>query len=153
MNNQWMDIRKCAKYSKVFAIWIVVCLLAACFTPLSKQDSKATEPSYSASKVIIKIEGGSYIPNLSIHTAIDWKSEMTVTDSLKQSGIIKISEEDGSILSVSDVALDTKRAWGILVNGKELEQPQVMEKTVSAGDMIVLFVKQLGEKVKSPPAP
>lgn len=143
MNSRWMHIRKYAERSKALvALILMMGLIVAC-SEISEQKRQGEGPSKSTSKVAIHIEGGSYIPNLSENITIDWKSGMTVTDALKQTGIVKISEEDTTILSVGDIALDSKMGWGILVNKKELKLSSAIEKVVGPDDTVVVFVKRL----------
>lgn len=151
MKSRWIHIRKYAEHSKVLVVlMLLICVITAC-SKTSEQEQRAEEQSSPASKVTVAIEGGSYIPNLSEHIGIDWNSGMTVTDSLKQTGIVKISEEDGTIQSVGEVALDAKMGWGILVNDDELRQPKAMNKIVGPGDTIVVYVKRLDVKTNSLP--
>ncbi|MCM3289613.1 hypothetical protein M3661_05665 [Paenibacillus sp. MER 180] len=151
MKRRWLRIRNYAEHSKVLVVlMLLICIITAC-SKTTEQEQQAEEQSSPASKVTVTIEGGSYIPNLSERIEIDWKSGMTVTDSLKQTGIVKISEEDGAIMSVGDVALDTKMGWGIVVNDEELRQPTAMEKIVGPGDTVVVFVKRMDVKTNSLP--
>ncbi|MCY9514766.1 hypothetical protein [Paenibacillus apiarius] len=145
-------IRRVQRRGTLLALLLLL-FTAACSKAPDQNEMISQEKPVPTPKITIKIDGGSYIPNLSEHISLEWKSGMTVTEALKQSGSVKLAEDHLSIASVGDVSLDTKMGWGILLNDEELRKPESMENSMQPNDSIVVFVKRHDVKTNSAPSP
>ncbi|WP_251576449.1 hypothetical protein [Paenibacillus sp. MER TA 81-3] len=153
MINQTLNyIRRVQRRGTLIALLLLL-FTAACSKAPDQNDMISEENPVPTPKIAIKIDGGSYIPNLSEHISLEWKSGMTVSEALKQSGSVKLAEDNITIASVGDVSLDSKMGWGILLNDEELRKPESMESHVQPSDSIVVFVKRHDVKTNAVPSP
>lgn len=141
-----------------FRTGIIPLLLLLVLIPLScttskqetqRESMKAAAIEEVKDTVVLDVDGGTYIPDLTHHYELNWESGMRVSDVLKASGVIKLSEDQKSIASVSDASLDPNMAWGVTLNDKELLIPQQLNKQVYAKDRLVVYVKKLEVKTSS----
>ncbi|CAH0118549.1 MULTISPECIES: hypothetical protein [unclassified Paenibacillus] len=88
----------------------------------------------------LEINGGKIVPNLTNTIIADFKEGIKVRDILEGSGIVKVSEDGESIVSVNDVALDPTMEWGIKVNDKEVSA-EPLNHMLNENDRVEIFVK------------
>lgn len=128
--------------------WLIilgVILLTGCAQsskphPLVMQN---TEMKTLAPEVSVFVDGGSYIPNISERLSIEWKSGMTVSQVLAHTGSLKLNNDATGIASVSDISLDPKMTWGLLLNDQEIRTKEQMNMLVNEHDRLTVFVKEL----------
>lgn len=151
MNDCLIHIYKCIKFAPFLGVLLIFTFIIGCSHVSNNKESSSIDKKITQiPHIIIQINGDDYVPNLSKRITVDWKKNMTVTDALKQSGIMKLSDEDGTILAVSDVSLDDKMIWGIMINNREFQQLQALEKTLQVKDQITVFVKKIDKKEELP---
>ena len=116
------------------------CTQASKPQPLAMQ---SIEMKTLAPEVSVFIDGGSYVPNISERIAIEWKSGMTVSQALAHTGTLTLNSDATSIVSVSDISLDPKMTWGVLLNDQEIRTKEQMTMPISEQDQLTVYVKEL----------
>ncbi|UHA72836.1 hypothetical protein [Paenibacillus sp. 481] len=137
--------------------WMILILffLVGCSSD-SKQATSEPLPAAAVLKgdeVMIHIDGGTIIPNLSEQLKVPWKQGMTVANTLVYSGRVKLSEDKKEIVSVGDVSLDNKMGWGILINDEQILSTQALSKNVQPSDTIFIFVTEDDVVTNAAPIP
>ncbi|PYE51768.1 hypothetical protein HUB98_07005 [Paenibacillus barcinonensis] len=69
---------------------------------------------------LLKVSGGSVMPNLKRQYAGIYVQECTVRDVLKSSGVVRMSENNKYVVAVENVIPRVNERWVIMVNNKEL---------------------------------
>ncbi|WP_042228945.1 hypothetical protein [Paenibacillus popilliae] len=153
MGNHHVSFRRSSRLGLgLLLLGVLFLVSSACASTVSHRgEQEDTEPP--GKKVIVSIDGGTFVPTLSERIVVSYQSPMKLVDVLKQSGTVKVSEDKSTIVSVGDVALDPKMEWGLLLNGKEYVLPFAMDKKLNPDDVVGVFIKKLDVRTNHVAAP
>ncbi|MDK8179292.1 hypothetical protein [Paenibacillus sp. UMB4589-SE434] len=149
MNNQRLRIGRSGILLVIALLLIAGCASVQKEQPLMRQSA----PAVSDTAVSVKIEGGTYVPNLSERLQIEWHNGLQVSEALKATGTIKLKEDGSGVASVGDASLDTNMSWGIYLNETELRTTADLSAELNNDDKILIFVKELDVDTSSVPMP
>lgn len=132
---------------------LLILLISACSTTAHSDQTQQVQQMSVIEKAVpmitIEINGGKLVPNITNSIHSQFTEGNTLQQLLEGSGLIKLSDDKTSIVSVNDVALDSAHLdWGILLNGKELTGDQRMQTVIHEQDVLELFIKEAGKTKK-----
>ncbi|WP_018755082.1 hypothetical protein [Paenibacillus terrigena] len=96
--------------------------------------------------IAIGINGGNIVPNLTKSILSKYKEGITLRQLLEGSGVIKLTADGKDIVSVNEVALDSRLHWGILLNGNPLTSGKRMDMVIKEDDILEIVVKETKTK-------
>jgi len=98
--------------------------------------------------IAIGINGGNIVPNLTNSVLSKYKEGITLRQLLEGSGVIKLTADGKDIVSVNEVALDSRLHWGILLNGYPVTGAKRMDMVIKEDDILEIVVKESNQKKK-----
>lgn len=84
---------------------------------ISAQSAAASDPLQT---LILAVDGGASQPDLSHSYVMPFRQESSVRALLKSSGMVQLSEDKRSVVTVKEYTPLTSESWQLLVNGKPL---------------------------------
>ena len=96
--------------------------------------------------IAIDINGGNIVPNITNSVLSKFKEGITLRQLLEGSGVIKLTADSKDIVSVNEVALDSRLQWGILLNGNSLTSEKRMDTVIKQDDILEIVVKESKSK-------
>ncbi len=144
--------------SKKIVLGIYVLMLSLFIISCSTTDHLDSQASVQMSTqaktvptIAIGINGGNIVPNLTNSVLSKYKEGITLRQLLEGSGVIKLTADGKDIVSVNEVALDSRLHWGILLNGDALTSEKRMDMIIKEDDILEIVVKEstIRAKVKA----
>ena len=141
--------------SKKIVLGIYVLMLSLFIISCSTTDhldSQASVPMSAQMKTVptiaIGINGGNIVPNLTNSVLSKYKEGITLRQLLEGSGVIQLTADGKDIVSVNEVALDSRLHWGILLNGDALTSEKRMDMVIKEADILEIVVKETATQAK-----